>query len=161
MRKFISLINECLFLIKFKLGVRIIEKRLRNPENRDAVKQFMRQAAETVIKNQQAQPKSTVKEVAEEWQRMFPFYKRMQKIIAVKDNTVYAETHVSCPLRGTGRVNDCYLMMEFDRRLLETIGGQLVVLRSQAEPGVKYCEVALRLKGAKLNDLVAAHERTV
>ncbi len=43
--------------------------------------------------------------------------------------------------------------------MLETIGGKLVVLRWQTEPGVNLCQVALRRKGADLPDLVPAHVR--
>ena len=51
-------------------------------------------------------------------------------------------------------------MMEYDRKMLEKIGGQLVVLRSQAEPGVKVCQLAIRKKGVSMEDLVPAHARS-
>jgi hypothetical protein len=96
--------------------------------------------------------------VGKEWKRMFPL-EQMQKITTVDEDTVYAETHTWCPLRGTGDVQACYRMMEFDRCMLETIGGQFVVLRSQAEPGVKVCEIAIRESGKSTKDLIHAHER--
>lgn len=49
-------------------------------------------------------------------------------------------------------------MMAFDRELLRRVGGQFVVLESQASPGVRFCRVAMKLQGESLSDLVAAHE---
>lgn len=97
-----------------------------------------------------------VRAVGNEWQRMFPSGK-MVPIVGVDDTTVRAEIHANCPLRGTGDTAACYRMMEYDRRLLERIGGQLVVLRSQAEPGRTHCEVAIRVASAPVADLVPAH----
>ncbi len=105
-----------------------------------------------------AQPQPDVAAVAREWQRMMPS-RRMVPIIEEKPDTVIAEIHAHCPYRGTGNVHGCQRMMEYDRKMLETIGGELVVLRSQAEPGVSVCQVALRRKGADLSDLVPAHTR--
>lgn len=105
-----------------------------------------------------AQPQPDVAAVAHEWQRMFPS-RKMVPIIEETPDTVIAEIHAHCPYRGTGNVHGCQRMMEYDRKMLETIGGELVVLRSQAEPGVSVCQVALRRKGADLSDLVPAHTR--
>jgi hypothetical protein len=49
--------------------------------------------------------------------------------------------------------------MEYDRKMLERIGGQLVVLRSQAEPGVEVCQVAIRKADVSMDELVPAHIR--
>jgi hypothetical protein len=43
--------------------------------------------------------------------------------------------------------------------MLEGIGGQFVVLRSQAEPGVEVCQVAMRKADVPVDDLVPAHVR--
>lgn len=96
--------------------------------------------------------------VAREWQRMMPS-RKMVPIVEETPDTVVAEIHAHCPYRGTGNVHGCQRMMEYDRKMLETIGGELVVLRSQAEPGVSVCQVALRRKGADLSDLVPSHVR--
>ena len=106
-----------------------------------------------------AQPQPDVAAVAREWQRMMPS-RKMVPIIEETPDTVIAEIHAQCPYRGTGNVHGCQRMMEYDRKMLETIGGELVVLRSQAEPGVSVCQVALRRKGADLSDLVPAHVRS-
>lgn len=105
-----------------------------------------------------AQPQPDVRSLAREWQRMMPS-RKMVPIVEETADTVTAEIHAVCPYRGTGNVQGCHRMMEYDRKMLETIGGELVVLRSQAEPGVSVCQVALRRKGADLSDLVPAHVR--
>lgn len=119
---------------------------------------FMRLSAWYSLTLKRGQPKTSLRDVVYEWQRMFPSTD-MNRIVSVDGQTVHAEVHVQCPLRGTGNVLACYRVMEYDRAMLERIGGQLVVLRSQAEPGVDVCEVALRLQGADTLDLTAAHQR--
>jgi len=120
---------------------------------------LMRLNAKLVLLIRQGKRMNDIESVGQEWKRMFPL-DSMQKITSVDEDTVYAETHTYCPLRGTGDVHACYRMMAFDRMMLETIGGQFVVLRSQAEPGVTVCEIAIRKPGKSTEDLVAAHERT-
>jgi len=46
--------------------------------------------------------------------------------------------------------------MEFDRTMVEAFGGQFIVLKSQAQPGRTACEIAIRKKGAPVQDLVPA-----
>jgi len=50
-------------------------------------------------------------------------------------------------------------MMEYDRTMLERIGGQFVVLRSRAEPGVEVCQGTMRKADVSVDDLVPAHVR--
>jgi len=130
--------------------------------NRLKLKRFtqflMRLNAKLVLILKQGKRMYDIEEIGKEWKRMFPL-EQMQKITHVNEDTVYAETHTWCPLRGTGYVQACYRMMEFDRCMLETIGGQFVVLRSQAEPGVTVCEIAIRKLGKSTKDLIHAHER--
>lgn len=102
--------------------------------------------------------KSSLQEVVLEWQRMFPL-KEINHIKSIGNDTAYAEVMIQCPLRGSGDVMACYRMMEYDRAMLKKIGGQLVVLHSQAELGVKVCEVVLRMKETYTDDLIPAHER--
>jgi hypothetical protein len=101
---------------------------------------------------------SEIAELGPLWQRSFPSRKQVP-IVSVSDDTVIAEIHTPCPLRGSGDVHACYKMMEFDREILRHTGGQFVVLESQATPGVTVCRVAMRLQGQSLAGLVAAHER--
>jgi len=49
--------------------------------------------------------------------------------------------------------------MEFDRALLRSIGGQLVVIESQSNSGEDHCRLAIRRRGDDLSDLEAAHPR--
>lgn len=90
------------------------------------------------------------------WQRAFPAAKQVP-IESVSDTTVIAQIHTPCPLRGTGDVHACHRMMAFDRQVLARAGGQFVVLKSQATPGVTVCRVAMRLEGASIADLKPAH----
>jgi hypothetical protein len=99
-----------------------------------------------------------VAELGPLWQRSFPSKKQVP-IESTSNNTVIAQIHTPCPLRGSGDVHACYRMMEFDREVLRKAGGQFVVLESQATPGVSVCRVAMRLQGESLDGLVAAHER--
>lgn len=119
---------------------------------------FMRLSAWYSLTLKRGQPKTSLREVVYEWQRMFPS-KDINRIVEIGENTAYAQVCVECPLRGTGDVLACYRLMEYDRAMLKKIGGQLVVLRSQAEAGVTVCDVVLRLANADMSDVVAAHER--
>jgi hypothetical protein len=123
-----------------------------------ATRPLMRGLAAATMRIRKAQPQTTVEAMGEEWQRMFPSRKSVP-ITSVENDTVYAEIHITCPHRGTGNVEGCYRMMEYDRKMLERIGGQFVVLRSQAEPGVEVCQVAMRKADVSVEDLVPAHVR--
>lgn len=103
-------------------------------------------------------PVTTVAELGPAWQRAFPSAKQVP-IVGGDERTVLAQIRTPCPLRGTGDVAACYRMMAYDRAFLERAGGQFVVLRSQAEPGRTYCEVAMRRAGESTDDLVPAHLR--
>lgn len=101
-------------------------------------------------------PATDLKSLGYQWQRSFPSAKQVP-IVGLDDNTVYAEIRTPCPLRGSGDVAACYRMMNYDRAILDKIGGQFVVLSSQATPGNSYCRVAIREKGESLADLRPAH----
>ena len=94
-----------------------------------------------------ARPQSGPQAAAEEWQRMFPS-RKMVPITRVEPDVVHAEIHSACPYRGSGNVAGCQRMMEYDRKLMEAIGADFVVVRSQAEPGVQHCQVAIGRGGA-------------
>lgn len=119
---------------------------------------LMRRMAALAIRAKGIRGARDTADLGAQWQRAFPSAKQVP-IKRVEQDTVYAEIHTPCPLRGSGDLHACHRMMEFDREVLKAAGGQFVVLRSQAEPGRTYCEVAMRRAGAPLNDLVAAHER--
>ncbi len=119
----------------------------RKPGLTPLIRRLMRLAAWYSLTMKRGQPKTSLRDVVSEWQRMFPS-KDINRLVSIDEDTAYAEVHVHCPLRGTGDVTACYRLMEYDRAMLERIGGQLVVLKSQAEPGRDVCEVALRLQDA-------------
>lgn len=119
---------------------------------------FMRGLAGATTRSKGIRRAGSVADLGEQWQRAFPSRKQVP-ITHVDAQTVYAEIHTPCPLRGTGDVQACYRMMEFDRAVLRKAGGEFVVLASQAESGRTHCEVAMRPTGASLSDLVPAHER--
>jgi hypothetical protein len=105
-------------------------------------KPFMRSLGGLTLVVKKANKKSSVAEAAEEWQRMFPS-KKMVPITSIYEDTVYAEIHSECPYRGSGNVEGCHRMMENDRKMMEKIDSTFIVVRSQAEPGVTHCQVAI------------------
>lgn len=98
----------------------------------------------------------TVEQLGLLWQRSFPSRKQVP-IESTTERTVLAQIHTRCPLRGSGDLAACHRMMEFDREVLRHVGGQFVVLQSQATPGVSHCRVAMRREGEALDDLVPTH----
>lgn len=96
--------------------------------------------------------------LGKEWQRLMPNPKVMP-ITHVEGETAYGEIHVHCPLRGTGDVHACHRLMSYDRALMRPAGARFVVLKSQAEPGVERCRIAIRPADLPADDLVSAVER--
>jgi hypothetical protein len=114
--------------------------------------------ARTTVRSKAIGRAQEVAELGPLWQRSFPAKKQVP-IESTSGNTVVAQIHTRCPLRGSGDVQACYRMMEFDREVVRRAGGQFVVLQSQATPGVDFCRVAMRLEGESLEGLVPAHEQ--
>lgn len=101
-----------------------------------------------------------VNELAQTWQDLMPPNgKKYFPIKEIDGETAYTEIHLRCPLRGTGNVEACYKLMNYDRKLMEKTGGQLIVLESQSNSGKNYCRLAIRKKGADVEDLIPAHQR--
>ena len=117
---------------------------------------LMRKLARIAMRNTQAKPANDLIELHAEWERSAPAMARY-KFIKIEQETVFAEIHSDCALRGSGDVMACHRMMEYDREVLREIGGELVVLESQATPGRNFCRVALRKKGASMEDFTPAH----
>lgn len=115
--------------------------------------------ASTTIKNKKIAKANSLEELGKQWQRGFPSDKQVP-ITHIDNDTVYSEIHTLCPLRGTGDTTACYRMMHYDRKIVDKAGGQLVVLKSQAESSVNHCELAMRFKGEAIDDLIPAHLRT-
>jgi len=131
----------------------------RDPRRAALGRRLMRSLGTLTLWVRRARRQSSLDGIGREWQRMFPDPTE-HPITQVENGTVRAEIRTRCPYRGTGNVEGCYRMMEYDRRMMEKIGAQFVVLRSQAEPGVTACQVALRPLGTPIDDLVPAHVRT-
>lgn len=92
------------------------------------------------------------------WLEMMPpDGQKFFKVYPPKGETVEAEIHLHCPLRGTGDAHACYKLMNYDRQLMDAVGGQLVVLESQSNSGNPYCKLAIRRKGESIEDLQPAH----
>ena len=119
-------------------------------------KPFMRALGSLTLKIKKAQKKNTALKSAEEWQRMFPS-KKMVPITRIEENTVYAEIRSECPYRGSGNVEGCHRMMEYDRKMMEKIGTSFTIIKSQAEPGITHCQVAMSMNSTNL--LVEAKDR--
>lgn len=66
--------------------------------------------------------------MARAWQAAFASPK-VVPIARVEGDTAFAEICVSCPLRGSGALEACYRLMEFDRRIAARAGATFVVLR--------------------------------
>ena len=99
-----------------------------------------------------------LKRLAETWKEVMPpDGQELYKISGISDNTAYVEIHLHCPLRGTGKVDSCYAFMNYDRTLMERIGGSLTVLESQANSGKNYCKLAIRRIEESTDDLIPAH----
>ena len=134
----IKQMNKQLFNTLMDLTHWLTETELRNVVG----KPVMRGLGSLTLAVKKAEEKSTALESAEEWQRMFPS-KKMVPITTVDGDTIHAEIRSECPYRGSGNVEGCYRMMEYDRKMMEKIGSKFVVVKSQAEPGVTHCQVVI------------------
>ena len=130
----------------------------RSPSRAGASRTLMRGLADMTVRSKRIRKAETLEQLGDAWQRGFPSRKQVP-ITAIAEGTVYAEIHTPCPLRGSGDLQACHRMMEYDRRVLEHAGGQFFVLDSQATPGRSHCRVALRRAGVASDDLVEAHRR--
>lgn len=105
------------------------------------------------------QPKNadTPAELAQTWQDLMPPDARhLFPIKATDDTTAFVEIHLHCPLRGTGNNHACHKLMNYDRQLMDKVGGQLIVLESQSNSGNTYCKLAIRKAGEDVTDLTPA-----
>ena len=97
-------------------------------------------------------------ELADAWlDLMPPDGKEFFKIDRVEKDTAFVKIHLHCPLRDSGNATACYRLMNYDRKLMDEVGGQLVVLSSQSNSGNPFCELAIRPKNVDVSDLVPAH----
>ncbi len=78
---------------------------------------FMNALARATIRSKRIREVDTLEALGAQWQRGFPSAKQVP-ITAVTADTVFAEIHTPCPLRGTGDVGACYRMIQFDREVV-------------------------------------------
>ncbi|MEM7038259.1 MAG: hypothetical protein AAF570_14845 [Bacteroidota bacterium] len=117
-----------------------------------------RQSARLNLRLNKPKPAQNTTELAKTWQQLMPpDGQEYFKISEVTEDTAYVEIHLHCPLRDTGKVDSCYKLMNYDRTLMDKVGGELVVLESQSNSGKPFCRLAIRAKGQDLSDLVPAH----
>ena len=112
-----------------------------------------------LLLNKPSKP-TDIQGLAETWQKLMPpDGQQYFKITEVTGDTAFTEIHLHCPLRGSGNPHACHRLMNYDRKLMEKVGGQLVVLESQSNSGQPYCKLAIRKQGVSIADLTAAHEQ--
>ena len=121
---------------------------------------LMRALARAAMRKANSQKAADLNQLHVQWERAAPAL-ASYKLIAIEGDTAFAEIHSECALRGSGDVMACHRMMEYDREVMRAIGGEVVVLESQATPGRTFCRVALRRQGAPMSDLVPAHQRVI
>ncbi|MEO1437866.1 MAG: hypothetical protein AAFV80_20160 [Bacteroidota bacterium] len=123
-------------------------------------RRLTRQSAKLNIALNKPQKGNDLQELAQIWQDLMPpDAKQNFPIAEVTADTAYTEIHLHCPLRGTGNTEACYKLMNYDRTLMNAVGGALIVLESQSNSGKPYCRLAIRKKGADMNDLIPAHRK--
>ncbi len=112
--------------------------------------------AKLTLLSKKGSKQGTPEAITEEWLRMFP--RGICSLDRIEDGTGYGLVHADCSLVGTGNVQACYKMMNYDRELIKKLGGTLTVVESRADPAVtKHCRVAIRPIGDKRTDLIPAH----
>jgi hypothetical protein len=117
---------------------------------------LMRAMARVAMRRAGVTPAADLDQLFERWQRSSPALADY-RLTEIRDDTVLAEIHSNCALRGSGDVAACHRMMEYDREVMRAVGGELVVLQSQATPGRTFCTVVMRRAGASMADFTPAH----
>jgi hypothetical protein len=99
-------------------------------------------------------------ELANAWKNLMPDDgQEFFPIKEVDERTAEVEIHLHCPLRGSGDPQACYKLMNYDRKLIESLGAHLVVLESQSNSGKNFCRLAIRSLEESVADLIPAHEK--
>ena len=118
------------------------------------------QSAQLNLLLNKPKPAKDAADLAQTWLDLMPPDGQQHfKIEKVTEDTAYTQIHLHCPLRGSGNAHACHKLMNYDRKLMEQVGGQLIVLESQSNSGKPYCRLAIRKAGEEVQDLIPAHER--
>ncbi len=97
---------------------------------------------------------TSVDELGKTWVSLMPPDAQHKfKFTGSDEKTAFTEIHIKCPLRGSGDPHACYHLMNYDRTLMEKVGGQLIVLETQANSGKDHCKLAIRKAGEDISDL--------
>src|SRR5688572_26388025 len=107
----------------------VLAKLARRPRWHGLARAILRALAAASTRVFGVRPAATPDALGAAWQSVFPS-KKMVPITRIDGDTVHAEIHVSCPLRGTGDVHACHRLMEYDRAVAARAGANFVVLRS-------------------------------
>ncbi len=147
------------FAFGLKLNAALTRSRLRAIEGR-VLTPFYVWLTRTVRGRRVVAPEAEA--IGREWERLLASRRaatltRIEPATADTPATAFGRISVHCPLRGTGDVGACHRLMAYDRGLVEGVGGQLVVLASQAMPGRTHCEIAIRRRTDASEDLRPAH----
>lgn len=141
----------------FMFGLRIYAFFSRRRTFKGFTRFLTRQAALLNIRLNRPKPGHTPQELAERWQQLMPPDAQDQFVISrADDHTAEVLIKIHCPLRGTGDNHACHKLMNYDRTLMEQVGGQLIVRSSQSNSGEPHCLLAIRKAGADVSDLEPA-----
>ncbi len=84
-----------------------------------------------------------LEKIASGWTEQMPKPHEQFPITSLSDNVAIGEIHVNCSLRRSGNIQACYNLMQFDRAIVERMGGKFIVLESQANSSQKHCKIAI------------------
>lgn len=91
--------------------------------------------AKGTLKDNNAEKKQGAESIAKEWQRMFGLNDYF-RVVQINENEAVCEIHFDCVLAKTGNINACHKLMEYDRAIVRSIGGELTVIESRTDPSV-------------------------
>lgn len=139
----------------FMLAVRLAAPLARRPKLERPVR-FLMRALGGLVRwahgRRKADPGEAAASLGEAWSQLMPEPRTHFPVapVAVGAEVAFGEIHVHCPLRGTGDLGACWRLMEFDRSMLRALGGELVVLESQAVSGKDHCRVRIAPAGVPI-----------
>lgn len=146
--------------VVFNLALSLLAWLARRPRLDSLTRWLTKKLAQLNLALNQPPTASDAASLAKVWQQLMPPDGRHHfPIKSTQDGTAFTEIHLHCPLRGTGRVDACHKLMNYDRQLIKAQGGQLIVLESQSNSGKSYCRLAIRPKGQSISDLTPAYSQ--
>ena len=99
-----------------------------------------------LLLNKQKETKST-EELGKMWVKLMPKdTPGIFRFISSDENAAHMQIHLKCPLRGTGNLEACEKLMNYDRQLMSKLGGKLIVKESQSNSVKLYCTIEIERK---------------